>query len=285
VRSLPSVVYFHENQLTYPARTNQERDLHFGFTNFTTAVAASRVWYNSAFHRDTFLDALEQLLGSMPDYNCLDWVSKVSRKSDVYPQGIQRVPHRGARRPGPARLVWVARWEFDKNPEMFFEALFALQERSLPFRVSVLGERFAECPAIFDIARKRLRDHLDRWGYQESREEYIRALLDADLVVSTADHEFFGVGVVEAVAAGCFPLLPRRLAYPELFGPDRVEGGNDFFYGGSLDSLVDRLTELLPLVERGELWGGRPERGVRAVEPYVWDNLAPRLDEALDRIR
>ncbi len=37
------------------------------------------------------------------------------------------------------------------------------------------------------------------------------------IVLSTALHEFFGMSVVEAVRAGCRPLLPARLSYPELF--------------------------------------------------------------------
>ena len=38
---IPRVVYFHENQLTYPSRFDQQRDLHFALTNFTTALAAA----------------------------------------------------------------------------------------------------------------------------------------------------------------------------------------------------------------------------------------------------
>ena len=47
-------------------------------------------------------------------------------------------------------------------------------------------------------------------------EGYVEALSRADVVVSTAFHEFFGVAVVEAIAAGAFPILPNRLSYPEL---------------------------------------------------------------------
>ena len=46
VRQWPTVVYFHENQLTYPVRTDDPRDLHFGFSNMVTALAATAVWFN-----------------------------------------------------------------------------------------------------------------------------------------------------------------------------------------------------------------------------------------------
>jgi hypothetical protein len=37
----------------------------------------------------------------------------------------------------------------------------------------------------------------------------------ASIVVSTAEQEFFGVSIVEAMHAGAFPVLPRALVYPE----------------------------------------------------------------------
>ncbi len=281
VAALPTVAYFHENQLTYPVRQESERDLHFAVTNLTSALAANQIWFNSDFHRRSFLKALARFLERMPDFHMLDKIKVLRNRSHVYPQGIKEPQSRPERAPGPSRLLWVARWEHDKNPELFFDALHQLVDRQVDFRVSILGQSFEDSPEVFANARERLADRIDRWGFCESREEYEQALTEADIVVSTAEHEFFGVAIVEAIAAGAYPLLPDRLAYPEILSPDKVKDAGDFLYNGSLDSLVAALLSRIGRVDRGCLWGRDPLRAVRAVEEYIWPTLGPRLDDAL----
>ena len=41
-------------------------------------------------------------------------------------------------------------------------------------------------------------------------------LAEADVFVSTASHEFFGIAAAEAIAVGLHPLFPNDLAYPEM---------------------------------------------------------------------
>ncbi len=43
VRDVPAVVYFHENQLTYPVRREDERDVHFAVSHVMTFRAADAV--------------------------------------------------------------------------------------------------------------------------------------------------------------------------------------------------------------------------------------------------
>ena len=284
IRRPPCVAYFHENQLTYPVQREDERDGHFGFTNITTALAASQVWFNSAFHRDEFLDAAHAFLRRMPDHQPLTAVEQIRGRSRVQPPGVGDVPPRGERKAGPLRVLWAARWEFDKNPEMFFEALEKLDSRGVDFRLSVIGESFCRSPPVFEQARRRFAERIDRWGHQSSREAYEAALAECDVFVSTADHEFFGISAVEAMAAGAYPLLPRRLAYPELLLA--VKGGQeDFFHDGTAEHLAARLQELAGRASQDALWQGAgqraPDRVRRAMARFQWKQRAAELDDAL----
>jgi len=284
VGRLPSVAYFHENQLTYPVRHEDERDYHFVLTNLTTAMAATSVWFNSAFHRDSFLDALPGFLRRMPDHQSFDAIDRIRVKSLIQPQGVDELPPRGPRKPGPMRVLWAARWEFDKNPETFFEAIEMLEAQGVAFRLSVIGQQFRESPEVFAWAERHFADRIDRWGYQAERKAYEAALREADVVVSTANHEFFGVSVVEAIAAGAYPLLPRRLAYPEILGDEEAARQDGFFYNGSAEQLAAMLAELGERLAHNDLWRGETDRASRAVQRFYWASLAPKLDDALEAV-
>ena len=286
VRQLPSVVYFHENQLTYPARFESERDYQFAMTNMTTALAAKSVWFNSAFHKKSFLSALTAFLGKMPDYQPIDAVERIRFKSLIYPPGVNRIGKRGQRKAGPLRILWAARWEHDKNPEDFFEALKMFKSRGASFRVSVIGEQFREVPEVFGWGKCYFADHIDRWGYQQSRAEYEKALKEADVFVSTAEHEFFGISAVEASLAGAYPVLPRRLAYPEILGldGDSAEMVKKYYYDGSVTGLADRLTVLSERLEKDGFLDEDGDQAVRLVDRYRWDVLVDVLDDAAEKV-
>jgi len=283
IAGLPKVIYFHENQLTYPVRAEDERDYQLAMTNLTSTLAADTVWFNSQFHSDSFLDALAKFLKSMPDHQPLEAIEKIRVKSSVYPPGIADFPVRQAREPGPLRILWAARWEHDKNPEDFFEALSMLKKKKMPFRLSVIGQSFRDQPEVFEQAYRLFQEHIDLWGYQKNRDDYERALLIADVIVSTANHEFFGIGILEAVAAGAYPLVPNRLSYPEILGLGRLEGTGQFFYDGTARDLADNLSRLAARVEKDALWP--PTISPATLTGHLkWQNLAQRYDKAFEQI-
>ena len=281
--SLPVVLYFHENQLTYPTRRASERDFHFVVSNFVSAVAADQVWFNSQFHQDEFLQALPAFWSQLPDNRPVAELAQLPNKCHVQHPGVDTAafrpkaesPSRDERAP---QLTWAARWEFDKNPEAFFAALNILDRRGVDFRLSVLGQSFRDVLDVFARAEKQFAARIDTWGYRESRADYVAALQTADVVVSTALHEFFGVGIVEAITTGAYPVLPRRLSYPELL--ESCDGADAFFYDGRPETLADRLTELAPLAHEDRLFtAAEPARN--AVARFSWTQRTGALDAAL----
>ena len=133
--------------------------------------------------------------------------------------------------------------------------------------------------------REYFKDHIEHWGYRKSRSDYLAVLRDTDVVVSTAQHEFFGVSIVEAIAAGAYPLLPQRLSYPQILGLGQTAGVEEFFYNGNSRHLADKLKDLAKQLEQNaSLW---PKASVQAqgmVEKFKWKNLAPVLDKAFEKL-
>ena len=279
IRRLPKVVYFHENQLTYPVQAESERDYQYCMTNITTAMAADTVWFNSDFHRNEFLDAIEQFLKHMPDYQPLEVIELIRNKSSIHPPGIHPIERKQDKTAGPIRILWAARWEHDKNPEDFFAAMKILKQKGVDFRLNVIGEQFRESPEVFDWAKVFFADHIDRWGYQPGRDEYERVLANSDIVVSTANHEFFGIGVLEAIAAGCYPVLPNRLSYPNII-ESLVEGGQrgGFLYDGTVLGLVEKLETRI----KASAWA-RPTLQTN-IRPYFWPQRAKEMNQMLEEI-
>jgi glycosyltransferase involved in cell wall biosynthesis len=240
----PALVYFHENQLSYPIPDGESMDYQFGFTDITTALSAERVLFNSYTHRDTFFQSLPSFIRKMPEYRPSWAVEVIERKSDVlYPGCSFRA---GYEEPAgedgqPPLIIWNHRWEFDKDPDSFFNALNAVKERGMEFRLALLGENFQVVPKPFEAARERFGDRIVRYGFVESREEYTDWLRKGHIVISTAIQENFGIAAVEAIRYGCHPLLPRRLSYPELIPREH----HDACLYRTREELVDKLCRLL----------------------------------------
>ncbi len=285
IQNLPAIAYFHENQLTYPVRVESERDYQFAMTNLTTALAAKSVWFNSAFHKESFLDVLAEFLKRMPDFQPTEAIEKIRNKSQIRPPGINEMsPRAGERKPGPAKILWCARWEHDKRPEDFFESLKILKQRTGNFRISVTGQQFRDIPEIFKWAKEYFKDHIDCWGYQHDRIRYEQILKDSDIIVSTAGHEFFGISTVEAIAAGIYPVLPKRLSYPEILQLDKNKQAQQFFYDSGIGALADKLADLIQRIEENNLWVNDKSIAAKLTEHFQWKNLVPVLDNALEKL-
>jgi len=271
VAGVPAVVYFHENQLTYPTRHDAEWDFQFPLTNLTSALAADACLFNSRWNLEGFLAETPGFLRSFPDHVPSRVAERIAEKSEVLAPPFDPAPFDAApvERGERVRIVWPHRWEHDKDPDAFFRAVGALAAEGLDFEVAVAGQEFADRPAVFDEARGILGDRLVMLGRPDGADAYARLLASCDVAVSTARNEFFGLAMIEAAYAGCRPLVPERLAYPEVYPADMRYADDG--------ALVTRLRELVR---------ERPAPGeARAVaEEYTFDRLVPRYRAVFERV-
>lgn len=300
----PLYLYMHENQLTYPLpedgatgpmrRQLGERDMHYALINFTSMLAADQVFFNSAYHRDSFLAALPNLLKHFPDYHELDTIPLLEAKSQVLPVGIdlRRLDNgseplavnseqsiKGGQTQHAARntsplILWNQRWDYDKNPPAFFRALYRLAEEGWDFTVALCGENFRRKPQEFDEAMARLGSRVVHAGYADEA-TYRDLLWTAAATVSTAHHEFFGISILEAIYCHTFPLLPHRLSYPELI----PEPYHWYCLYENEGGLLQRLRWVITHPDEAQQIAIKLSESAAA---YDWSQLAPHYDQLLN---
>lgn len=239
IAGAPVIVYFHENQLVYPNRHTAEWDFQFPLTNITSALSAESCVFNTQWNLDGFLREIPGFIREFPDHRPQGLDEAIGEKSRVIAPPFDPGPFEAhaQTRSERCRIVWPHRWEHDKNPEDFFSAVMRLAEEDLDFEVAVAGQSFCETQGVMREAAHALGRRLVHCEEPASRGEYASLLVSADVAVSTALNEFFGLAMIEACYAGCMPLVPDRLAYPELY-PERFRYSN-------LDELVGRLRALV----------------------------------------
>ena len=259
---VPSLYYFHENQFAYPLSDRQSHWLEPRMVQLYGGLAADQLLFNSAFNRDSYLQGVATLLAQMPDAVPAGVVERLRQKSMICPVPIEPVPADAER--DPQLVLWNHRWEHDKAPERFAEAMIALAAEDVPFRLALLGKRPRRVPP----ALARLREALPQRIVADGRlpqAEYRALLGHAWIAVSTARHEFQGLAMLEAASAGARPLVPDALCYPEQYAPAYRYPAHD------QQLLVARLRDWLA--------GGLPP--AVDVSPWYADRLAPLWAQVL----
>ncbi len=285
----PTLLYLHENQLSYPLPAGENMDYQFGFTDITSALSADRVLFNSAAHRTAFLDSLPRFLAKMPEFKPL-WVTQILRERSgvLYPgcdfrqaSGPKCAPEPPkASTPSPTApplIIWNHRWEFDKRPELFFDVLDGALKAGYDFRLALLGQNFQAMPQPFLTARERYGSRIVRFGYVPDKHQYYQWLQAGDIVISTAIQENFGIAIVEAVRHGCLPLLPNSLSYPELIPP---EYHRDCLYEDE-DDLHSKLCAFLACPTAT---ARARDRLAAAMQRFAWPQLIAAYDCELARL-
>ncbi len=269
-------IFMHENQLSYPLSSQDKPDQTYAMVNWLSMLAADLVLFNSEFHRDDWFGELSRFLRQFPDHEHEDFIPAVRRRSRVVPVGVdlRRFDDLERTRGPVPRIVWNQRWEYDKGPTSFARAMGRLAERGLDFELVIAGEQFVSNPPAFERLQRRLGDRLVHYGYA-SDDAYDRFLMSSDIVVSTANQEYFGIAITEAIYAGAFPVLPNRLVYPERLP---VEVHDQCLYHGE-EELVDLITWALQHREAAQAIADSLYPVMSLVD---WSAVAPLYDALLE---
>ena len=267
---VPVIAYRHESQFGIADRHGAQDDLAVLSAEWRSLLAADEVWFNSDAHRELVATSVPAWLRAHDEPAEAAEFERHLDASRVVPVGVDLSRIGVDLRPTPPDdrpplVLFNQRWDRDKAPGRVIAALDAASRAGADFRVALAGEVPPGAADVADGALRRLGDRVVHHGHAE-REAYLDLLHRADLVVSDADHEFFGIAPVEAIAAGARPIYPRRHNYPALVGDDPryLHEGHD---------LVPRLLEAL-----SEPRGVDTELAT-SVRRFDWRAVAPLMDD------
>ncbi len=279
---IPTLVYFHENQFAYPDSAHTRTSVEPKILNFYTALCADRIAFNSQYNRDTFYAGASQLISKLPDHAPQSTLQVIDELATVVPvplklSGVRQTTQALKKPYRPCQIVWNHRWEYDKGPDLLFEALAILNEKmeKNSFTLHVVGQSFRNQPEAFEKIKNNFAARLGHWGFVENRFAYRELLEQCDLVISTAAHDFQGIAVLEAVYAGNVPVVPNRLAYPELFRPE-------FCFDDSKNEALSLANALKSRIQEHSL-SALPE--APQLQHLTWETLKPAYQKLFDETR
>jgi glycosyltransferase involved in cell wall biosynthesis len=284
IAAVPTLVYFHENQFAYPPSAQQFQSIEPQVLNLYTALAADHIAFNSAFNRDSFLQGAASLLKKMPDRVPPGITATLQAKSSVLPVPLEPQCFSLPAKAGTTcrwqtlplaqrslRILWAARFEYDKGGELLLHILRGLVAAGIDFELALLGQQFRHSPKVFARIEKEFAAQLVAFGFEPSAAVYQQYLQQADMVLSTALHEFQGLAVLEAVAAGCVPVLPSRQCYPSMYAPLYCYATNE-----RVECEAAAAVERIQALQQGML-----QQRVSApdVSSYSWAALLPQYQQ------
>ncbi|MBL4681999.1 MAG: DUF3524 domain-containing protein [Pseudomonadales bacterium] len=219
--STPTIFYFHENQFAYPDLGNKHHLVERQITSIYAALAADALVFNSRFNQESFLSGVAALLRKLPDGIPPGITEKLLDKSQIISVALEPMSDpkedNSVKKGECFNIVWNHRWEHDKGCDELATFVSLLLESDIDFTFHLIGQKFRKVPEGIKESLSLLKENnrLGHSGFIEDKQQYHRLLRDSHLVLSTARHEFQGLAVLEAIQAGCMPVVPDALAYQE----------------------------------------------------------------------
>lgn len=190
-----------------------------------TLSRADAVWFTSEADRRTLSPA--GITGEvLPDGVDISRFAAVTRRPEP---GLWLVPGRVDAHKGHADLLWV---------------LAALRDRgSAPERVEITGPE--RSPGLLDSLERQARElglhDRVRLRGAVSEQDYLDLLARCELALFPSRYEGFGIGVIEAMAAGVVPVVSAIPAFDQLVRPGRDAFRVDFAHPEAAAQALERV--------------------------------------------
>ena len=221
-----TLVYWHENQFAYPPTNDKHNLVHIQLSSIMSALSADQLVFNSSYNLVSFFEGARQLAQRVPDTLTAKHIDKLAQHSRVIPIAIENhwvtetCENDDLRDGKTIKVIWPHRWEFDKGLEL----LSAVLDRASDYpqlSFAICGQQFKRSPQSFIDAVDQADKRGQLWGrgYQPL-DRFKGMLAEANVVLSTSDHEFQGLSMLRGIAANCHAVAPNALVYPEYVTPE-----------------------------------------------------------------
>ncbi|XP_015240202.1 PREDICTED: glycosyltransferase-like domain-containing protein 1 [Cyprinodon variegatus] len=207
---LKKILYFHENQLVYPVRKDQERDFQYGYNQVLSCLVSDVVAFNSRFNMESFLSSIRSFMKKIPDHRPKDLDRLIRPKCVVLSYPVQFPDIRSLLPEQKLRRLCRSA----EMPQSDHRIVTSPTDQQ---QTSWFGEVPDQSPSDPRSAPTA--------GQDPECLDQVKPL-----------HIVWPHRWLEAVHCGCFPLCPKALVYPEIF-PDQ------YLYS-TPEQLCKRLQEL-----------------------------------------
>lgn len=203
------------------------------------------------------------------NYSAGEWAGTTARLVTV-PLGVDSVkfrPPAEMTEPGPVvRLIHAGRMSREKYPQLAIEAVAELHRRGVPVELTVAGTG----PHLAWLRQQAEEAPVRFRGYVDGRGELARLYGAADISLSVAPTETFGLAVLEALACGTPVVTADAGGARELVDETCAEWGAP--QASALADAVQRLRTRLVDDPQSLRQAAR-----RRAELYSWDTSAERM--------
>ncbi|MFO0705232.1 MAG: glycosyltransferase family 4 protein [Nitrospira sp.] len=189
---------------------------------------------------------------------------------------LQRYFDRSAANKVPGRCLYVGRLAANKGVGRLLHAV-AVASRTVPLQLHLVGaDTDCQRPQLERMARSLGISKMVSFRGEVGSEELLEEFELADIFVSAAQYEGFGISAIEARAAGCRMLLQRNDAFVSTFGGDTCATFVDF-----ADS--EMAGQILADVVGSSRKTASATRHI--VDRFSWDTQFPRWAEVYSKLR